>query len=66
MSLYTEQYEKAIPAYCRYQTAREHFEYLCWCWGLQVAIQDAKPMECGECELATRRNEVQDDDNRNF
>jgi len=53
-----EQYQAAIPECCRFQTAREHHDYLFWRWGLCAAIEDNVPMKCGECEFATRKIEA--------
>ena len=53
----SEQYEKAIPACCKFHTAKEHYEYMLLCWGLCAAIENNEPMLCGECEFATRKGE---------
>jgi hypothetical protein len=53
----SEQYEKAIPACCKFRTMREHYEILMLCWGVLAAIQDGVSMNCGECEFATRKDE---------
>ena len=55
MSISEDQYEKAIPACCKYQTAKQHRDILALCWGLLGAIEDGKPMDCGECEFAIRK-----------
>ena len=55
MSISEDQYEKAIPACCKYQKAKQHRDILALCWGLLGAIEDGKPMDCGECEFAIRK-----------
>ena len=57
MSVNEKQYEAAIPACCKYQTAKQHRDIIDLCWGLLGAIEDGKPMDCGECEFATRKAE---------
>lgn len=49
-----ESYAAAIPACCHYQGLQEHIDGLMLCWGLCVAIEEDRPMNCSGCELATR------------
>ena len=57
MSIDVNKYQKAIPACFKYQTAKQHRDILALCWGLLGAIEDGKPMDCGECEFAIRKEE---------
>ena len=49
-----EQYTKAIPACCAYQTLEAHKDMLL-CWGLVSSIERSLPMNCGICELNTMK-----------
>ena len=56
-----EQYEKAIPACCKFQTAKEHYEIIMLCWSVLAMIQDGRKIDCDKCEFATRKVEAPED-----
>jgi hypothetical protein len=53
-----EEYQKAIPKCCKYQTVEEHANYMLLCWGLLSAIKHNEEMDCGTCDL---RNDIKGD-----
>jgi len=55
MSTDSEIYEAAIPDCCQFRTFQEHYDYLLLCWKVIGASLEQKPMDCGTCEFATRK-----------
>jgi hypothetical protein len=55
MAITPEQYEAAIPECCEYHTLDEHMNGLLLCWGLRLAAEEGRAMDCTGCELATRK-----------
>lgn len=51
-----QQYQDGIPNCCALRTNNEHFEVLGWCWGLLSAIENNRPMDCSDCEFATKKS----------
>lgn len=47
-------YQAAIPACCEFQTTQEHIDHLMLCWGLVVAIEQGRSMDCSGCDSAVR------------
>jgi hypothetical protein len=47
-------YAAAIPACCFYQRLQEHIDGLGLCWGLTLAIEEGRTMDCSRCDLAVR------------
>lgn len=69
MSIDVDKYQKAIPDCCVFRTTQEHFDHLLMCWGVLFAMErdepnlKTRPLLCGECEFATRKIEVMEDNN---
>ncbi len=51
VDLTPEIYEAAIPKCCTYRTLEEHMNGLMLCWGLTLAIEEDRPMDCTGCPL---------------
>jgi ribosomal protein S27AE len=54
MKIDIKKYEKSIPECCEKTTLQQHADML-WCWGLMVAIEEKRLMDCGKCEFATKK-----------
>lgn len=50
-----ETYAAAIPACCAIQGLQAHKEEMMLCWGLCVAIEEDRAMDCSGCDLNTRQ-----------
>jgi hypothetical protein len=48
MGITREQYEAAIPKCCAYQTMEAH-ESIMLCWGLALAVEEGRNMNCDNC-----------------
>ena len=48
MGITREQYEAAIPKCCAYQTMEAH-ESIMLCWGLALAVEKGRNMNCDNC-----------------
>lgn len=48
MGIAREQYEAAIPKCCTYQTIEAH-ESIMLCWGLALAVEEGRNMNCDNC-----------------
>jgi hypothetical protein len=49
-----ENYQKQIPAWCKYRTVQEHMDGLLLCWGITLHMEKGEPMTldyCRGCEL---------------
>ncbi len=51
-----EEYEKAIPKDCEFQTYDQHFEQLLLCYGLMSSINRGVAHNCGICEFSKKNS----------
>ena len=54
MGITREQYEAAIPKCCAYQTMEAH-ESIMLCWGLALAVEEGRNMNCDNCTENTMK-----------
>ena len=54
MGITREQYEAAIPKCCAYQTMEAH-ESIMLCWGLALAVEEGRNMNCDNCTENTAK-----------